>query len=289
MKRQHPIAADFRRPGSDHPHRRTVAHLGLLLGIWVLSMALLNLGGLQVFSGLTVGQRAPETLLAETDFTCVDLSATELARKEAADQVLPVFRVSMDNVASLERTLLKLADKAVAARADPAAADNPMLVEQQLHDLATARDAPLTGAEAAALFPPGQERLAATCLVDALHTVAAAGIAPDDTSTLGDRIDLEGSAPAPSPAADGVGDGQQSAVAVVGIGRRIPQRVRDGDNVAVFVVFVGDLRTVCVHGSGGAALGVEPDLADRAFRVGDNCVVVKVCERSTLQSRRGEI
>ncbi|MBQ9345323.1 MAG: HDIG domain-containing protein [Kiritimatiellae bacterium] len=202
MKRQHPIAADFRRPGSDHPHRRTVAHLGLLLGIWVLSMALLNLGGLQVFSGLTVGQRAPETLLAETDFTCVDLSATELARKEAADQVLPVFRVSMDNVASLERTLLKLADKAVAARADPAAADNPMLVEQQLHDLATARDAPLTGAEAAALFPPGQERLAATCLVDALHTVAAAGIAPDDTSTLGDRIDLEGSAPAPSPAAD---------------------------------------------------------------------------------------
>ena len=76
---------------------------------------------------------------------------------------------------------------------------------------------------------------------------------------------------------------------VVGIAGDMALRVRDRGDVAVFVVFVGDLRTVCVHGSGGAALGVEPDLARAAGRVRDDGVVVKVCERSTLQSRRGEI
>ena len=69
----------------------------------------------------------------------------------------------------------------------------------------------------------------------------------------------------------------------------IAQCVRDGDNVAVLVVGIADFTAVCVHGSGGAALGVEPDLARAAGRVRDDGVVVKVCERSTLQSRRGEI
>ncbi len=175
---------------TDTPRRRIFGNLGILLGIWVLSMLFLNLGGMQDFSGLTVGQRAPETLLAETDFVCTDLSATDLARKDAAAQALPVFRISMNYEATFERTLLKLSDKAVAVRAKSEAADNPVFVEQQLNDFVEAREVSLTGAEAVALFPAGQERVACDCLVEALRAVAAAGIAPDDTSTYGEQIVL---------------------------------------------------------------------------------------------------
>ena len=164
--------------------------VGVLLAIWVVSVLLLNLGGIQVFSGLTVGQRAPETLLAETDFTCVDMAATDLARKDAAAGVASVFRVSMSDVTALERTLLKFADKAASARADPAALDNPLLAEHQLQELADAREVALTGAEAMALFPGGEERVVCDTLIGTLREVAASGIAPDKTSTYGERIDV---------------------------------------------------------------------------------------------------
>ena len=182
------------------PHRRIFGNLGVLLGIWVLSMLFLNLGGRQDFSGLTVGQRAPETLRAEADFECVDLSATDLARKDAAAQTFPAFGVSMDHVAALEKTLRMLSDKAAAARAKPGAAANPDLVGQELATIAEAREVALTGPEAAALFPPGQERVAFDCLTDALRSVASAGIAPDDTSTYGEQIVLL--LPRPSSDAD---------------------------------------------------------------------------------------
>ena len=70
---------------------RVVWNLFLLLAIWAVGVAFVNLGGPQRHTGLAEGQRAPATVVAAMDFECENLAATELLRQQAAEGVVPVM------------------------------------------------------------------------------------------------------------------------------------------------------------------------------------------------------
>ena len=70
-------------------------NLGLLLALWLAGVVFIHLGGPQRYAGLADGQRAPATVVAAVDFDCVNLAATELLRRQAAETIVPVFSIQM--------------------------------------------------------------------------------------------------------------------------------------------------------------------------------------------------
>ncbi len=94
------------------------------LALWAGASVLL-IGQAPVFhDALVVGQRAPTTILAVSEFECADLAGTQLRRQQAADAVLPVFTANLAPVASHLRTAGKLVHRVAAIHASgaPAAA-----------------------------------------------------------------------------------------------------------------------------------------------------------------------
>ena len=164
---------------------RRAGDAALLLGLWAAGVAVLQLGGPPRHAGLADGQRAPATVVAAVDFDCVNVAATELLRRQAADAVVPVFTIQMGPLQAAWRTLEKLADRAIALRRQAAAAPagaatNAAAAAKALAaDLAVVADllglaAP--GEDLAALFPSGQEMDVLGALKDSLAGVWTNGI-----------------------------------------------------------------------------------------------------------------
>lgn len=150
---------------------RVVAkNLFLLLVLWGAGVGAIHLGGPQRHVGLAEGQRAPATLVAAVDFDCVNVAATELLRRQAAEAVVPVFSIQMGPLQAAWRTLDKLAERAISLRRDfnPAAGRSAGTNSPPVGDpgreletgLAVAADllgVEISGEALAKLFPPGKE------------------------------------------------------------------------------------------------------------------------------------
>lgn len=177
-----------------HPWRgwNFAGNLLLLLGIWLVGVACIHLGGPQRYAGLAEGQRAPATVVAAKDFECVNLAATELLRRQAADAVVPVFSIQMGPLQAAWRTLEKLTDHAMTLRREvEKAAAKPIEgiarspeatakgIESGLADLANWLDVPAPGEALAQLFPAGKEMEALSALKESLSKVWMAGILSD--------------------------------------------------------------------------------------------------------------
>ena len=163
--------------------RQWAGHAALLLGLWAAGVAVLQLGGPQRHAGLADGQRAPATVVAAVDFDCVNVAATDLLRRQAADSVVPVFGVQMGPLQATWRNWEKLADRVVALRRQAAAAPTGAATNAAAQALATdlAVVADLLGLSAsgedlAALFPSGKEMDVLGALKDGLAGVWTNGI-----------------------------------------------------------------------------------------------------------------
>ena len=171
---------------------RVAWNLFLLLAIWAIGVAFVNLGGPQRHTGLAEGQRAPATVVATVDFECANMAATELLRQQAAEGVVPVFSIQMGPLQAAWRTMEKLADRAMALRRDaekaavkapdgtgPDAAAGAARVESGLADAADLLGVSVSGGDLAGLFPPGKEMDVLSALKESLSGVWTNGILSD--------------------------------------------------------------------------------------------------------------
>ena len=173
------------RPAPPRPGRgwQRAGNVALLLGLWAAGVGLLHLGGPPRHAGLAEGQRAPATVVAAVDFDCVNVAATELLRRQAADAVVPVFTIQMGPLQAAWRTLEKLADRTSALRrqapAAPAGAATNAAAKALAADLAVVADLlglSAAGEDLAELFPSGQEMDVLGALKDSLAEVWTNGI-----------------------------------------------------------------------------------------------------------------
>lgn len=162
---------------------RRAGNAALLLGLWAVGVGLLHLGGPPRHAGLAEGQRAPATVVAAVDFDCVNVAATELLRRQAADAVVPVFTIQMGPLQAAWRTLEKLADRTIALRrqapAAPAGAATNAAAKALAADLAVVADLlglSAAGEDLAELFPSGKEMDVLGALKDSLAGVWTNGI-----------------------------------------------------------------------------------------------------------------
>ena len=165
-------------------------NLLLLAALWLVGVVVINLGGPQRYAGLAEGQRAPATVVAAVDFDCVNVAATELLRRQAAESVVPVFSIQLGPLQAAWRTLDKLADRAVKLRqeADAAApkpregaggsdeAETSKVLEANLAVAADLLGIPVSGEALAGLFAPGKEWDVLAVLKEELSAVWAQGV-----------------------------------------------------------------------------------------------------------------
>ncbi len=172
---------------------RIAGNLGLLLALWLVGVVFIHLGGPPRHSGLAEGQRAPATVVAAIDFNCVNVAATELLRRQAAEGVVPVFSIQMGPLQAAWRSLEKLTDRTIALRGEESAAppgsvaedgNAAKALEKELTVVADLLGLASSGEAIAKLFPPGKEMDVLTALKDSLSGVWMNGIlAEEDRET----------------------------------------------------------------------------------------------------------
>ena len=150
---------------------------GLLL--WVVGTALLHLGQELSHAPLSEGQRAPATLIAQVDFAATDLAATELARRQASDAILPVFNVNQAVQQAAVRVLNRFIDSVVEFRRtheeaplDPATTAAPNRATNQV----VMAGIDLQPEDVATLIPDGQEEVLRELLIQSLTESLSHGI-----------------------------------------------------------------------------------------------------------------
>ena len=142
----------------------------LLLVLWLSGVLFINLGGPQRYVGLAEGQRAPATVVAAVDFDCVNMTASELLRRQAGERAVPVFTIQTAPLNAAWRIQEKLADRALSLRRGSVApatgvveagSTNRGVSEKALEsDLTVAADLlglSVPGEALANLFPSGRE------------------------------------------------------------------------------------------------------------------------------------
>lgn len=142
--------------------------------LWLTATALLHLGQELSHAPLSEGQRAPASVIAQVDFSALDLSATELARRQASDAVLPVFTINLTALQSQLRGLDRFIDRVKEERPAPSPeTDSPAATATNTIE---ALGISLQPHDAQALVPPEQEEHLRTLVTEALTNVWQRGI-----------------------------------------------------------------------------------------------------------------
>ncbi len=162
-----------------------LGNIGLVLVLWGVGVLLINLGGPHRFTNLAVGQRAPGTVVASVDFEAVNMAATELARRQAAEAVVPIFRIQTGDYQAAVRMINKLAEMAVSRREGKAAPAATASVEEGLELAADLMGMNINGGGLAGLFPAGREWDGANILQTVLHDIWMGGILSEEEKTDG--------------------------------------------------------------------------------------------------------
>jgi len=166
---------------------RRIAASGLLLAclLWISALVLIYSGGTGSYSNLTVGQRAPYTVVASVDFTCEDIAKTELSRLQAANSVPPVFTIDHGKDSSIIRTVDKLYDRV--AELQELAADRKLNIDidAELDTVLDLLGVDLTPQEMRQLAPRDREDEVRTAIKKALRETWTGGVISDDGKKTG--------------------------------------------------------------------------------------------------------
>jgi cyclic-di-AMP phosphodiesterase PgpH len=143
--------------------------------LWLTAFFLLFGSRMGSRHSLSLDQRAPATVVAETDFQCVDLGASELQRARAANEVPPVFTVNATPLSAAIHDLEKVYDRVVLHRKTegPEAGAAGVPLGEALELIGVDLDA----RGALSLFPPEMGERALDRLVGILRSVWTDGIA----------------------------------------------------------------------------------------------------------------
>jgi len=148
-----------RESQSRRREKRSLPATALLVAVASWVSAFIMLFGLkqEPHADLMLNQRSPFTVVAMTDFSSVDIDRTELARKQAAMDALPIFSVDTTELTRFNRTLNTLYDRIARLHEEemgrPEGADEEGLSGLSGRELDTL-NLPLTLDEAMQLFPP---------------------------------------------------------------------------------------------------------------------------------------
>ncbi len=113
--------------------RVPVFNLTVVLALWLGVVALFYSGRLLRPQELVLGQQAPETIVASVDFHAETLSATELAKRGRAEQILPLFTIDHSGINSARQALDKIVPRlqALLVATEP---ERRALVEDSIND-----------------------------------------------------------------------------------------------------------------------------------------------------------
>ena len=174
-------------------HRDAIVGLLLAILLWVSALVLIYSAGGIPQTGLAEGQRAPVTVVAAADFTCVDIPKTELNRHLAEKAVPPVFTVNPVPQTSSLRTLDKLFDRILQIRENAETRTPQQDAAEAMGSAIDLLGISLTPAETLALAPAGSEVQVRDAIRTALRRVWAGGIiAPTERDTGFQGITSEG-------------------------------------------------------------------------------------------------
>jgi cyclic-di-AMP phosphodiesterase PgpH len=159
-----------------HRERRKLPVFNLLLTIlvWLAVVTLFYSGRFMRPQKMTLGQTAPETVIASVDFHAETLSATALDKQTAAKQVLPVFRLESSGLKQARQVLGKLLPRLQSLRA---ASDDGQkrFMESSILDLLSVLSIELTTNELLQILPPNGTELQ-TIILDELTATIESGI-----------------------------------------------------------------------------------------------------------------
>ncbi|MBN1674252.1 MAG: HDIG domain-containing protein [Kiritimatiellae bacterium] len=149
-----------------------------LLVFWLLwlSAVILLLGSRRsrIWS-LAVGQAAPETVIAEVDFECGNVTLTKANQDQAAAAVPPVFAIDYTQYDAVANSIERFFNRIAQIRKQTGA-ENPDAVRAATIDALELLDIQLTAAETLGLAPEGQESDVASLIKKHLRSVWARGI-----------------------------------------------------------------------------------------------------------------
>jgi len=157
----------------DRP-RIPVFNLTIVLTLWLGVAALFYSGRLLQPQELVLGQQATETVVAAVDFRAETLSATELAKRAQADEILPVFKIDRRGLEQAEQALGKLVPrlKTLLVAGEP---ERHALIQDSIEDRLDMLSISLTIDELLRIFPEDGTDLQAV-IVNALSTSIEQGI-----------------------------------------------------------------------------------------------------------------
>lgn len=161
--------------------RRTAArplpvfNILLMVTLWLTVSVLFYSGRLLRPQELSLGQRASETIVAATDFTCENLAATELKRQVAAKTVLPSFSIDTSALNSARQALSKLIPRLHTLRS-ATAPEQQMLAQSSLNDLLDLLAVPLTTEQLLHIIPADDQTNVETVIFTALSNTVSGGI-----------------------------------------------------------------------------------------------------------------
>lgn len=157
---------------------RRDAMVGLFLAflLWFSALVMIYSGGSGSQTGLAEGQRAPVTVVAAADFTCVDIPKTEINRLQAEKSVPPVFAINYGLQNTALRALDKLFERLIEVRETTDTRQARRDAEEEIGKALDLLGVPLTAAEALQLAPKGSEEAVRDAIIAALRKTWAAGI-----------------------------------------------------------------------------------------------------------------
>ncbi|MGE4490475.1 MAG: HD family phosphohydrolase [Kiritimatiellales bacterium] len=159
-----------------HRAKRKLPVFNLLVGIlgWLLVITVFYSGRLMRPQQLALGQQAPETVVTAVDFKAETLAATQLKKREAADQILPVFAVETTGIDRARQALTKVVPRLKSLRTTTSPEQN-VLLKTSITDLLDAFAVSLTTDELLRIVPPEEPDLQ-TVILSAITVPIQTGI-----------------------------------------------------------------------------------------------------------------
>ena len=167
-----------------HRKRRRIPLFNIMISVvvWLTIVALFYSGRLIRPQQLFLGQHAPQTVIATVNFEAETVDATELRRQEAADRVLPVFRIDSSGVTRARQALAKLVPR-MNTLETATAPEQITLLKSSINDLLDLLAIPLSTDELI-LITPNSDTDFQKIVFDAMESDLRSGVISDtDQST----------------------------------------------------------------------------------------------------------
>ena len=165
----------------DRP-RIPVFNLTIALTLWLGVAALFYSGRLLQPQELVLGQQASETIVAAVDFRAETLSATQLAKRAQADEILPVFQIDHCGLDQAKQALSKLVPrlKTLRVAVEP---ERHALIQDSIEDRLDMLSISLTIDELLRIFPEDGTDLQAVIISALSSSIEQGLISKHDLST----------------------------------------------------------------------------------------------------------